>query len=787
MDVNIKKQAFVFSFLAFFLSILIFAFGSYYLFSGDYTKDLDFKEARIQVINNELSYFKNVYAPNAFSFSMYNSLRYLLENESLIVRMDNNYSKMNQILGEMIINGSIDGVQNSNLNATSVNYLLSMYQNDFYQNYKGNLNYTIKAINIYEESPFYLSIQVFGEYEVTTIDNITSWHFNDTIKIKVPIYEFNDPEFTLNTNTNTNYTIRYVDLYNSNINWTLESFNDSLVNVYSSMYIEPLHKYTIGTSFINRLLNSSTSSYKKVYGFYSFDYDEEENGVYDTSGVSIIGKHYGNTRLLMKFDNSTVNETLLLINDLTAYNNSGSMFGNLNCTLENSGVYDIGCYFDGDGDYIEILDDNSLDFNNESFSLALWVKFNNGNITENEVLISKEESFILRKSSNVEGGNIDFLIYDGIDYEPKLQGINVSINSWNLIIATYDGNEMKLYINGILINSYERGNLNTTSSNSIYLGNDFEGNFLNGTIDEVGVYSKVLTEDEISNFYKERKAMLIDYKDSLYGKAIEFDGEDDYVSIEYNETLDLINYSVEFWIKPYLESTNPSLMQEILVLENSSNNLTFFLNGNNNLEVAINFADLNNPLSNFSVNEWQHFIFLSNGNEVKLYRNSKLQNTTNINLSLVNFNSLQFSSNISSRYYNGLIDEVKIYNKELTEEEITQNYYNFASKGKGCCNYITLINPNLMGFNDSVNYNKNVSYNSRLFFDYYNKNIDYNITLWNLSNISSQQTDKEYYNFMLDDCMIQAYNVFSFDYNVETVNFGLYNDSCYNYVREGIY
>jgi len=215
--------------------------------------------------------------------------------------------------------------------------------------------------------------------------------------------------------------------------------------------------------------------------------------------------------------------------------------------------------------------------------------------------------------------------------------------------------------------------------------------------------------------------------------------------------------------------------------------LTFFFNENNNLEAGINLADVNNPLSNFSINEWQHFVLISNGNEVKLYRNSKLQNISSINLSLINFNSLQFSSNVSSMYYKGLIDEVKIYNKTLTEEEITQNYYNFASKGKGCCNYITLINPNLMGFNDSVNYNKNVSYNSKLFFDYYNKNIDYNLTLWNLSNLSSQQTDKEYYNFMLDDCMIQAFNVFSFDYNIETVKFGLYNDSCYSYVREGIY
>lgn len=779
MDVKFKRQAFVFSFLAFFLSILIFAFGSYYLFSGDYTKDLDFREARIEVINNELSYFKNVYAPNAFSFSMHNSLRYLLENKSLIARMDNNYTKMNQILAEMIINGSVDGIQNSNLNATSVNYLLSMYQNDFYQNYKGNLSYTINAINIYEESPFYVSIQVFGEYDVTTIDNISSWNFENTFKIKVPIYEFNDPEFTLNTDNN--YTIRYVDLYNSNINWTQESFNDSIVNVYSSMYIEPVHKYTIGTSFLNRLINSSTISYKNVIGFYSFDYDEEENGVYDTSGFANIGKNYANTQLLMKFDNSSVNDTLFIIYDLSAYENNGSMYGNLNCTIENGGVYDNGCYFDGSGDYINLTINKSV-FDDE-FSISLWFKTNSSSPNPQRI-INHYDNFGFDLYLN----DTSLELIENKNILTKLNTtINLTDNLWNNVIIVFSNDTKYLYLNGILIGS----NLRTmTTPNIDYMiigSNNGTRDFFNGTLDEVGVYSKVLTGDEISNFYKERKAMLIDYKESLYGIAVEFDGKDDYMSIDYDETFDLIDYSVEFWIKPYLESTNPSLTQGILVLKNSSNNLTFFFNENNNLEAGINLADVNNPLSNFSINEWQHFVLISNGNEVKLYRNSKLQNISSINLSLINFNSLQFSSNVSSMYYKGLIDEVKIYNKTLTEEEITQNYYNFASKGKGCCNYITLINPNLMGFNDSVNYNKNVSYNSKLFFDYYNKNIDYNLTLWNLSNLSSQQTDKEYYNFMLDDCMIQAFNVFSFDYNIETVKFGLYNDSCYSYVREGIY
>lgn len=769
-----SKKAFVFSFLAFFLSIIIFAFGGYYLFHGDYTKDLDFKEARIKFLNNEVTYFKKVYVVNCVSFATHSSMLYLVENKTLMQRMNNNYSAMNSIMQEMIVNGSVDGVQNSKINQTSVNYLVSLFQNDFYTNYKGNFSYKINAINIYEEDPYYITIQVLGEYNITTMDNISSWNFNDSFKTSIPIYEFRDPEFTLFTGKN--ISIRYVDLYNSNINWTLDTFNESLVKNYSSIYIEPTHKYTVGTSFLNRLLNVSTSSYKNVNLFYSFDYDEYEAKVYDTS-LDNNAKFYGNTKVLFNFNNLTVNGNT--ISDLTDYNNSAFIFGDVSCSV--SGINDEGCSFDGNGDYIN-YNISSFIFSS-NFSVSLWFKTNfSGPGTYRIIRHNDNIGFDLYLS----GSSLELI--ENENPATKLNATIITDNSWNNVIVVFSNNTKYLYLNGVLI-GYNPRIMTVPNRNYMIIGShNGASEFFNGSIDEFAIYSKVLTNDEISALYKERKAISIDYKESLYGKGVEFDGIDDYVNITPKNEFNLSMYTIEFWIKPYMLSDNPASKEGILNLSNSSDSLRFFLNGVGKIEYDLVPADIGNLQSNFSINEWQYFTIVSDGTNVYFYKNSKLQDSKIVNMNFNNLNNIQigFSANGGSTYFNGIVDEIKIYNRTLNDEEITQNYYNYDSKAKGCCNYITLINPTTMGYN-TLAYNNNVSYNSKLFFNYYNKSIYNNITLWNLSNITSTDISKDYYNFIFDDCMMQAYSVYTFDYYAQNVTNVFYNDSCSNYVREGIY
>lgn len=72
-------------------------------------------------------------------------------------------------------------------------------------------------------------------------------------------------------------------------------------------------------------------------------------------------------------------------------------------------------------------------------------------------------------------------------------------SGWNFIVLTYDStafsNQMKLYINGSLVaNGDLSGGINTNSD-------DLELGKFNGILDEVAIYSRILSEDEIWDYY----------------------------------------------------------------------------------------------------------------------------------------------------------------------------------------------------------------------------------------------------------------------------------------------
>jgi hypothetical protein len=83
----------------------------------------------------------------------------------------------------------------------------------------------------------------------------------------------------------------------------------------------------------------------------------------------------------------------------------------------------------------------------------------------------------------------------------------------------------------------------------------------NGTIDEVAIYNKALTEAEVYDLYNSNKAKFIDYSnDSVSGSALVFDGVDDYVLIPDSNSLDINDtITIIAWIK-----TNALTRQSII-------------------------------------------------------------------------------------------------------------------------------------------------------------------------------------------------------------------------------
>ena len=74
----------------------------------------------------------------------------------------------------------------------------------------------------------------------------------------------------------------------------------------------------------------------------------------------------------------------------------------------------------------------------------------------------------------------------------------LATNTWTHLAGTYDGATMRLYVNGVQVASRAQTGSIATSTNPLQVGGDaIYGQFFQGMIDEVRVYSRALTQPEI--------------------------------------------------------------------------------------------------------------------------------------------------------------------------------------------------------------------------------------------------------------------------------------------------
>jgi hypothetical protein len=82
---------------------------------------------------------------------------------------------------------------------------------------------------------------------------------------------------------------------------------------------------------------------------------------------------------------------------------------------------------------------------------------------------------------------------------------NINDNAWHHVVGTYDGNDIKVYVDGVLeeTDSSPSGDLPINTGN-VRIGTDYQGtpaNFFSGQIDEARISSNVLSADWIATEY----------------------------------------------------------------------------------------------------------------------------------------------------------------------------------------------------------------------------------------------------------------------------------------------
>ncbi len=161
--------------------------------------------------------------------------------------------------------------------------------------------------------------------------------------------------------------------------------------------------------------------------------------------------------------------------------------------------------------------------------------------------------------------------------------------------------------------------------------------------------------------------------------ALNFDGTNDYVSIADVAALDLItNYTIECWIKPETFASSTGIVSKFNSA--ASNGYALRLNANSPY-TGINFDGMNTATGLLVANKWYHIAATKSGATRKLYINGSEVTLTGIGVTTVaNADVLAIGADLlNSRYFDGNIDEVRIWNTARTAIEIQNNMYSEIS------------------------------------------------------------------------------------------------------------
>ncbi len=157
--------------------------------------------------------------------------------------------------------------------------------------------------------------------------------------------------------------------------------------------------------------------------------------------------------------------------------------------------------------------------------------------------------------------------------------------------------------------------------------------------------------------------------------ALNLDGTNDKVTIADNNALDLTtNYTIEAWIKPTAFNWLGGIVSKYHV--NSSNGYILRLNGTGD-NSGISFDEMSTSNGVLSLNKWQHIAAVNNNGTRKVYINGVEQTITGTPLTTVaNSDPVIIGQDFSagaSRFFNGNIDEVRIWNTARSASEISTN------------------------------------------------------------------------------------------------------------------
>ena len=448
------------------------------------------------------------------------------------------------------------------------------------------------------------------------------------------------------------------------------------------------------------------------------DYNAGLAGVSSASGVSVVMGGQSNKYLsdglvaYWKMDEASWSGVADEVIDASGNGNHGVRGGS--ATTAN-GKFGNGGSFDGSGDYILIA--GTSDFDVQDFTLSSWNY--SDNYDANMFMFEKttEGSVNTQYSLFYNSGGTDSKIYFRT-YGLSTTELTVADHAngpvdgqWNHIVATYNSSTgiKKIYCNGVEIASQTglTGTINTNPTGTSWIGTYGGGSGypFNGKKDEVRIYNRALSAREVRQLYEwapgpvgywnfeenggttaydksgnENNGTLTnmdadtDWVLGKYGGGLDFDGDDSYVSLSSQVSFaDNESWSINLWIKGDDLETGAS--NQFLFNADNDDHISYYQQnrivwyGNNGTYSSVDW----NGNYTFLNDTWYNLNLICNGISIDLYVNGNYISTKTPSDNNTSFVIDYVSDDAETYSFDGLMDEVRIYDYARTQKQILED------------------------------------------------------------------------------------------------------------------
>ncbi len=220
-----------------------------------------------------------------------------------------------------------------------------------------------------------------------------------------------------------------------------------------------------------------------------------------------------------KMDDNAANTTVV---DSSGNGNDGTA-QQYTRDLSSTGRINGALNFNGTDDYIDCGSDSGLDITG-SVSISTWVKFDSLADYRYQTIVAKRDTgidiganYALRKGGYANGDELQFYYHDGTAWHVYTTfNANLTWGQWYHVVVTFTfgtGKSIKCHLNNNLLKGgWTTGDGNSsvqTNTKPVTIGGLTTGQGVDGSIDNVMIFDKVLSEAEIGDLYNEGAGLKV--------------------------------------------------------------------------------------------------------------------------------------------------------------------------------------------------------------------------------------------------------------------------------------